>query len=235
MKSRIESDLEAVKGVAKSFLYLDVEETELGSLAVMHPIFESGIVFLKEYGVIDITENKENLNIARIQVEERINKQGNIFGVYILIRKSYRLTFLKYIKEYLSTGDFSSLLADAWVSSENPNQDVNVSVGMAAHWFRQADKKILMDADDYKIYNELPEEFLLYRGVSIGRNPKGLSWTRNIETAKWFAHRFDTDKKQGYIQMATAYKKDVLAYFNSRGEDEIVIYHKDLMNIHAIP
>jgi hypothetical protein len=88
--------------------------------------------------------------------------------------------------------------------------------------FKKCDKKYLMTDEDYQVYEQLPETFTIYRGVAVGRNPKGLSWTQNLETAKWFAHRFDQKDKKGYIQIGTAKKENVLAYFNTRNEDEIV-------------
>ena len=108
------------------------------------------------------------------------------------------------------------------MSSENPNGDVNVSLRTFVKWFRRADKKLLMTDEDYKVYRDLPSTFRVYRGVAVGRNPKGLSWTRNLSTAEWFAKRFDTKDKKGFIQTAVISRSDALAYFNTRGEDEIV-------------
>ena len=71
-------------------------------------------------------------------------------------------------------------------------------------------------------------EALRSGGVAVGRNPQGLSWTQNLETAKWFANRFNTDTKKGYVQVGIAKKEHVLAYFNTRGEDEIVYNSKKL-------
>lgn len=80
----------------------------------------------------------------------------------------------------------------------------------------------------YQVYTSMPDELRIYRGVAIGREPNGLSWTSNLETAKWFAHRFDRDDKTGYIETAIAKKEDVLAYFNTRGEDELVVNVRNL-------
>ena len=44
-----------------------------------------------------------------------------------------------------------------------------------------------MQEKDYEVYKSFPDTFNIYRGVAVGRNPKGLSWTQNLETAKWFA------------------------------------------------
>jgi hypothetical protein len=191
----------------------------------MHPIFENGIQYSgKTKEMVDITASEENLDMIRSEVKEAIEQAQDLMEVYLIIRGSYRLTFLKFIKNYLSPGDFGKLLADAWVNSENPNQDKNVSIAMAARWFRKADKTTLMTPEDYEVYKNLPDKVVVYRGVAVGRNPKGLSWTASYKKAKWFANRFNREDKSGYIQKAIADKKDILAYFNTRDEDELVIY-----------
>ena len=221
-----ESNLELVKSVAISFLYMDVEETDYSPIVVMHPIFESGFTAIRKNGkpeFINIIESRENLLLAQQECEKNIMMQTSVYDVYMIIRKSYRLTFLKFVKEYLSRKDMSELLAHAWVSSENPNQDVNVPIETSIKWFREADKKILMTKDDYRYYQSLPQTITAYRGVAIGRNPKGLSWTCNLKTAEWFANRFDEVGKSGYVQSVVVDKSCVLAYFNTRNEDELIL------------
>lgn len=112
------------------------------------------------------------------------------------------------------------------MEEENPNGDVNVSVALAARWFRLADKKSLMYDDEYETYTNLPESFIVYRGVTPGRNPNGMSWTREHDKAEWFSNRFG----EGYVLKGTVNKKDVLAFFSRRGEEEIVIEAKNVKN-----
>ena len=220
------SDLEKVKRIADMFLHIPAEPSKFGGLVVIHPIFESGFVpYISSSGeqkIINILESKENLYLITNEYARRINAARTVFEVYFIIRKSYRLTFLKHIKSYLSLTDFSKLLADAWVSSENPNQDANVSIKTLISWFQQADKKVLMEEEDYKVYEQLPEKITVYRGVAVGRNPSGLSWTQNLSTAKWFANRFSNDSEKGYVLKAVINKAQALAYFNRRNEDEVV-------------
>lgn len=217
------TNLDNVKNIAIAFLYYDIEETPFSPTIVQHPIFESGIQCVDIHGnYVNLLKDKEGLNKVRKHIEDRILKARNAAGVYIIIRKSYRLAFLKFTRSYLSQKDFSELLADAWVSSENPNNDVNVPISMLIKWFKKADKKSLMVDEDYKVYSDLPQEFRIYRGVSVGRVEKGLSWTRNLSTANWFKMRFANDEDKGYIITAVINKNDVLAYFNTRNEDEIV-------------
>lgn len=221
-----ESNLELVKSVAISFLYMDIEETDYSPIVVMHPIFESGFTAIRKNGkpeFINIMESHENLLLAQQECEKNIMIQTSVYNVYMIIRKSYRLTFLKFIKEHLSRKDMSELLAHAWVSSENPNQDVNVPIETSVKWFREANKKVLMTKEDYEYYNSLPQTITAYRGVAVGRNPKGLSWTCNLKTAEWFANRFNIGGKVGYVQSVVVDKSCVLAYFNTRDEDELVL------------
>lgn len=98
----------------------------------------------------------------------------------------------------------------------------------------QCDKKVLMSKEDYNVYAALPKEFTVYRGVAVGRNPDGLSWTRDKETAFWFSKRFDHDAEIGYVKQAITQKKNVLVYFNSRNENELVINPKTLRDIKII-
>lgn len=131
----------------------------------------------------------------------------------------------------MSLKDFSNYFAHAWVTAENPNMDVNCSLRYLVSCFRYCDKKELMVEEDYQFFQQLPDEVRVYRGVTPGHNPKGLSWTLNYEKAAWFSRRFETENEKGYILTAIANKKDILAYFNTRNEDEVVCDTKKLINI----
>lgn len=218
-----ETNLDEVKNMAINFLYLPIEQDETISpfLCVHHPFITSCIVCIDDKQMIDVLNNPDALKAYRDYMEKNINN-SNLCRIYLLLRKPYRLAFIKYCEPYLSDKDLAELFADAWVSSENPNQDVNCPISYLIKIFKRCNKEFLMTPEDYDIYNSLPDTFVIYRGVGVSRNPKGLSWTRNLEKAKWFASRFDTDKKKGYVQTGIAKKEHVLAYFNTRGEDEIV-------------
>ena len=217
------TNLDKVKNVAMTFLSMPIEDTEMSPIIIQHPIFESGfqsIIVNGEFKITNITEDKDGLRQVTNTLRKQIECATDLLGVFIVIRNSYKLVFLKYIKQYLSKSDFSKLLADAWVLSENPNDDANVSVRTLASWFKHADKKALMTEEDYEVYKSLPDTITVYRGITPGHNPKGLSWTQNIDTARWFANRYDNE---GYIQKAVIDKSRALAYLNTRNEDELVV------------
>lgn len=221
---RKETDLAEVKNILKDFLHMPVEETELSPIVVQHPIFETGFSYVNNE-MTDIM-TPEGFAAAAKQVEKDIDKINDALGCANILRRSYYLTFLKFAKESLSLSDFSMLLGKFWTEEENPNGDVNVPVSLSARWFKSADKQALMDEDEYDIYKSLPETFTVYRGVTPGRNPDGMSWTRDLGKADWFSRRYG----EGYVLEGVANKKDVLAFFSRRGEEEVVIEAKKVKN-----
>lgn len=236
---RKETSIKEISEIVLAFLYLAYETVDgvPPQIAVMHPIYESTIACVlrdNENAMLDISESDENLRLVQEQWGKRIKSATKLTELYYIVRKSYRLTFIKFAEPFLSRADMSRLLADAWVVSENPNQDANAKLPTVVKWFKAADKQVLMEPDDYATYQALPDKLNIYRGVAIGRTPYGLSWTQNRSKAEWFAHRFDKNDNIGYVQKAVANKDDVLAYFNTRGEEEIVIDTRILKDITII-
>lgn len=210
-----------VKEIAKAFLYLEPEVNPDIPLFVEHPYFTNRVIMTKEHNLIDFIEHPEALDKAREEITKQID-DGNLITMFCLIQNKYHLAFLKHIKQYMSKKDFTKRLAEAWITSENPNQDINVSVNELIQWFKQADRDYLMSKEEREYFDALPEIVEIYRGVAVGRaEQKGLSWTCNHDTAKWFSERFNRGDERGYILKGKIHKKDIFAYFNGRNEDEI--------------
>lgn len=229
-----ETNLNQVKDLAKTFLRLDIAETKMSPLIVKHPFTDTGIiVFRKDDGSIgqaNLLEDKAELQKWRRHMAEQIDRSESAYHIHLMVTNPYRLTFLKYAQPYLSKTDFSEMLNDAWVRSENPNIDPNVSQKELLALFRTADPAVLMDEDEYLQFKQLDDTVTVYRGVTSfnAENIKALSWTLDYEKAVWFAHRFDEDGKVYEAQIAKEY---ILAYFNSRKEQEVIVDPKHLINI----
>ena len=217
-----ETNLNKVKHIAISLLYLEIKTDPIFSFICYHPFINSPYGLNQNKKIVDYTKNHAALSFWRKEREKEINN-SSLAQIYNMIDTRYKLTFLKHTKDYLSKKDFSILLADAWITEENPNMDINCPLKEVIQWFKQSDVHYLMQPSDYEIYTTLPSEFEVYRGVANGRNPNGISWTKDYNLASWFSHRFDTNEKKGYIQKATIKKENVLAYFNTRNENEIVV------------
>lgn len=229
-----ETKLEEVKKIARMFLFLPCEESSLGKVFLEHPYYESayqGLMTDEGLKMVDITEDESAFEKVQGMYLDRIAQAELAEEVFLIMRTSYWLAFLKYTEPYLSRKDFSKMLGEVWTTEENPNGDVNVNPRSSAAMFKRANKKFLMDDDEYAIYENLPDEFTVYRGVANGRVEKGLSWTRKKSEARWFSNRFNTPNKKGYILKGTIKKDKVLAYFNRRDENEIVCKYEDVENL----
>lgn len=70
-----------------------------------------------------------------------------------------------------------------------------------------------------------PGPFVLYRGVSgrgTHRRVRGLSWTLDLEVARWFARRFD-DLADPAVYRIKAEERDVAFFTSERQEQEMLV------------
>jgi len=234
---REQTNLNGVKAVAKSLLMLDVHLTDYSPVIVQHPFTSSGMVATPtENGLalLDITEGDENLNAWRSLMAKQIDQAKNAYHIYVMLNKPYALAFLSLSEQHLSQKDFSEILADAWIRSENPNMDKNFAKNNLVAMFKKADKTILMDGEEKEQFDSFDDRVTIYRGVTSynAKNIKALSWTTDYQTAEWFAHRFG---EEGTVYEAQISKEHILAFFNGRNESEVIVDPKHLMNITEAP
>lgn len=234
---RKKTDLEAVKKVATTFLYLEPERNDLIPFVIHHPFFSSEFVAVKNgkngIELVNILQDEDGLRQAREMVKEQLSTARTVNQVSTLINKPYKLVFLKNINEYLSKEDLGGYLSAFWVLVEFPNHDVNVTPRQIMRWLRQSDKNTLMSDEERAVVNGLPDKITVYRGVDVrgNKNPKGLSWTLSIDTARFFAKRWN---QGGFVYMAEVNKEDVLAYFATRNESEVIIDIDKLKDIQLV-
>lgn len=144
------------------------------------------------------------------------------------MREPYQLLFFSLNSNNLSEQDYNKALKQIWISTEYPNADKNVSVKESLQLFKKSNPDLIMDQNEKNYLNSLPDEVTIYRGTHTQNNSKALSWTANYDKAKWFANRFDED---GYILQATINKKDIVAFFNVRNEDELIVDFNKIKNL----
>lgn len=219
---RKNTSLEEVRNYSKAMLSaIPIRTDEKFEFIVQHPFTSSPYVITRSGKMLDlrIEENYEEW----IKNTEEVIDESDLSNIYALINSPWKLTWLKFVKPYLSGADFAEYLQLSWTMQENPNMDNNVSTATAIKWFKSADKKALMEPEDYEYWQNLPEEVTLYRGVSIGRKKYGISWTDDEEKALWFKARFERGGKKGSLLKVTVKKEHCLAYFDTRNEKEIVL------------
>lgn len=230
------TNMDGVKEIARTLLYTDIHKTDYSPIIVQHPFTSSGIVMIISNGdakCMDITSNHEALNEWRKMIGHQIDSATSAFELYMMTNKPYGMTFLKYAAPHLSKKDFSEILADAWIRSENPNDDPNLSQTKLLSMFQMADPEHLMSQDELNLLNSLGPTVIIYRGVTSfnSKNIKALSWTLDKSIAEWFSSRFG---ENGTVYQAQIDKSHIYAYFDGRNESEIIVDPKYLMDISEI-
>lgn len=226
--------MKEVKCVAKWLLFTDVHTTEYSPMIVHHPFASSGFMMLPGTNeILDITASMESREKWRDYLGKKIDEAKTAYEIFLMLNKTYALTFIKYAKDGLSAAEFSEILADAWIKAEAPNMGVNVSKTELVGLFNQADKQSLMTEDEQKRFADLTETVTVYRGVTSynAKNVRALSWTLDRSKAEWFAHRFGED---GKVYQAQIKKADILAIFTSRNESEVVLNPRKLQQLKAV-
>ena len=223
-----QTNLKEIQSASKALLYAVSVRCDNPFGIISHPFTNNVMVVDDNHQVINITDcdvcmNWKNMMAARID-------NANLERIYMMINKPWRITWLKYVEQYMSNSDFASYLSDAYVSEEMPNLNPNVTIKALIQWFKRANKKDLMDTEELCFYEELPDTIELYRGVSHEGTELGISWTTEYETAKWFAERFATDEHKARIYKVVANKENCLCYFGNRGEHEIILDVESVKN-----
>lgn len=234
---REQTDLHKIKELAHSLLHLDIKLTKHSPLVVKHPFTDSGISAVRKadgnLAIVDLINKPDALSAWREQVGSQIDEADSVFQIYIMVTKSYSLGFLKYAAPFLSEKDFASILTDAWIRTESPNNDPNLSKRDLLSMFKSATPSLLMDEEEHQIFMELDDIVTVYRGVtSVNvKNIKALSWTLDRNTAEWFAHRFG---ENGSVYEAQIQKQYIYAFFGGRNESEVIVDPKHLKGITQI-
>jgi len=150
--------------------------------------------------------------------------------VFFVINQPYQLAVLYFIGNQLDTETYSGLLAMCWTSTEFPHQ---AGVARLVEMFKKADKHYLIEEDDYRVFSKLPLNVTVYRGVRTDKKHtiRGLSWSLDYSTARWFANRFGGDPE---VYSAKINIKNVFAYFGGRNEAELVVNPRCLKEIREV-
>ena len=111
------SQLERGKKIASFLLHITMTETEFSPMAVHHPFFESAFLSDKN-GIFNALEEKERYyDYLCLYEKEVISKCESLLDILAFVRKSYRLAYLKFLREdkIITAAECGSLLGGALV------------------------------------------------------------------------------------------------------------------------
>lgn len=233
------TNIRAVKTLAKHLVYLDFEMTKFSPILIHHPYTDSSLVAFQENGkcqMINLLEDDVGLKKWQKFLIQTIDSDETAWDIYRKITKPYALSFIQLTERYLSPKDLGEILRDAWTRIEFVSSNPVFTQAQFVKLFRKCDKRILMTDEERNNYDALPEKIEIYRGVRKGsKKVKGMSWTTDFKVAEWFSKRFTDQHDRGDVYKAIIRKSDVLAYFQSTNEREIVVDTKGLRELERIP
>ena len=142
------TDINGIHSVSKTLLFA-VEIVCDNPFGIINHPFSNHIFSIGEnHEMLNLT-NEEDCKKWKNNLSNKID-ESELARIYMMINKPWRITWLKYAEPYLSDNDFAEYLADAYVSEEMPNLNPNVPVKELIKWFKRANKKALMDEEDYE-------------------------------------------------------------------------------------
>lgn len=199
-------EISKIREMAKFFADIPIYDTRVGGVA-SHPFTNTWIT-----GIYDKDRKLTFVDLRKEDEQAKWREQ-----------KPYILTFISYIESMLSNEELGMILGTFWTAIENITGDSNVNGMEIVKWFKRADKKSLMNEEELLVYESLPEEVTVYRGVTSynRKKEKALSWTLDYEKAVWFANRFSTGT--GEVWTMTVPKKRILCYFDGCNEQEAIV------------
>lgn len=198
----------------------------LSPIRVSHPFIEEGVSFnLKTGEVVNLIEDEAALKKEKAIRLKRMRNMSPL-QIAFCVSRPYRMLYLSLAFPYLSKKDRSEIMHEVWISVENINNNVNVSPMETLKMLRKCNQKYLMGQENYEVYENLPDTFVVYRGLQENAQEDGLSWTLSKDVAEWFANRFDNE---GEIIEKVIHKSEVIAYFDDRDEEEIVLDIKKVL------
>lgn len=230
-----QTNMKKVREVAKQLLRMEIIQDKEFSFIIHHPFFNSPFASCMfdmdtEETTANITTKKGQISAVK-SMEVQIDMMSTYQAFFIMINKPYLPLFFKLTKDYLSSEDYSKFLANMWIMVEFSNSDKDIPPSDFVEIFRRANKKHLMEASEIKVLKELPDKVTIYRGVKPNSSTKALSWSLNKETAQWFANRFE---ENGTVYQAKIRKEDILAFFDGRKEQEVVVDFEKLYDIKKV-
>lgn len=206
---------------------LDIGMIEgLSPIRVSHPFIEEGVSFnLKTGEVVNLIEDEDALKKEKALRLKRMKNMSPL-QIAFCVSKPYRMLYLSLVFPYLTKKERSEIMREVWISVENINGNINVSQMEILKMLRKCNPKYLMGQDNFKVYENLPDTFVVYRGLQENAQEDGLSWTLSKDVAEWFANRFDNE---GEVIEKVIHKSEVIAYFSDRDEEEIVLDIKKVL------
>ena len=160
---------------------------------------------------------------------DRLSKAEKLSHCVSAINKGNRFAYLDYLYKLgaITDQECADMVYSIWTMQERFH-DCGMCKTKLIKFMKLATKSPLLESD----INNLSDDDMvtIYRGVRVN-SYKGLSWTIDKTKAEWFAKRFGINGEKGYVFTGQIKKKDIIAFFDCRNEEEIVCDYRKIKDI----
>jgi len=164
---------------------------------------------------------------AKSEAVEKAIAEGNYHTAIYLHERPYRLDAFEQLESEIPDDQYWQLVVSLWTDTENAWQNIDT---WKYYWDNDHPNRLenVMEEDELKVYNELPQTVTIYRGYHVDSQLSGLAWTLDRKKAEWFAKRFS--HKEPKIASTTIDKSLIKAYLTARNEEEIIVDPETFVN-----
>lgn len=161
----------------------------------------------------------------------------------VKLTRAYRVEALLDVAPMMSDRDYWHAVGYVWSDAEclwQLEDEMRTLLGAP-----RAGREALMRLAEAEALAAMPEEFAVFRGAQRSLNERGWSWTLSRDRAVWFARRGAARPWEGrrrsnaatepVLLAGSARRRDVVAYFDGRNEQEIVIAPESVRDVVATP
>jgi len=193
--------------------YLD--DGPLGGRCLRHPLVYS--IFWAPQMNAMLNEQFRQKRAAVIDAR----RQENWHGFVYLHERPYRLDAFVDTAWRMRDQEYWEILGGIYIDTENlwQNKDQWVECLTADRRLRSR----LMRAEDRVTLQSHDPVIEVYRGYNSGGTVDGLSWTTSADVARFFARRLADTGATMYLSEGRVKRARVLAYFNGRSEQEMLV------------
>lgn len=163
----------------------------------------------------------KNMIKAREQHHKECFDKKDYRRLFCIIDKPFRLEWFKKLYNDIPQKDKLEIFKGIYSSME--------------YGFKEISNNMLKEL--YKNYNFDRSKFddivIIYRGEASKSNSykNAYSWSLDLETAMWFANRFNSN---GKVYKGKVKKENILDYITDRDEDEILVLSENIFDIEEI-
>ncbi len=201
-----------------------IQPGPLGQM-IHHPLIIETFLTVNKCGLVNARYTEKLAAVENARLERK-------FSPYVFLHeRPYRLDALtKLLDDDLlyDPAVYWPLVAQVWIDSENIWQNIEQWNYI---WTAMSDSLLAMSDADRESFLAMKNMITVYRGLDSRGTREGMSWTTDRKKAEWFSKRFSSQDRTPVVLTASVAKRDVLAYFTNRGENEIVVLPESLLDV----